>query len=259
MFVMAVCPLLAWQRSSVKNLQKNFLLPAFLSIAAMTLMVMMGLQKAWAVIGYGVIVFLFITHYLEFYRGVRARRKMTSEMPPVALYRLMIKNRRRYGGYVVHIGIAFIAMGIIGSQNYDIETMKTLKLGESLDLEDYRITYEGLDQRTEDINDIVFANLTVFKNGKRLGVYQPEKVFYGNWEEPSSEVALISSVAEDLYIVLSSWEEDGTATFIVKVNPMMNWIWLGSILLVIGSLFAVWNGKYQNITPKYTGVTKEVA
>lgn len=259
MFVMAVCPLLAWQRSSVKNLQKNFLLPAFLSIAAMTLMVMMGLQKAWAVIGYGVIVFLFITHYLEFYRGVRARRKMTSEMPLVALYRLMIKNRRRYGGYVVHIGIAFIAMGIIGSQNYDIETMKTLKLGESLDIEDYRITYEGLDQRTEDINDIVFANLTVFKNGKRLGVYQPEKVFYGNWEEPSSEVALISSVAEDLYIVLSTWEEDGTATFIVKVNPMMNWMWLGSILLVIGSLFAVWNGKYQSITPKYTGVMKEVA
>ena len=193
------------------------------------------------------------------FRSVKARRKMTGEMPLIALYWLMVKNRRRYGGYIVHIGIAFIAMGIIGSQNYETETMKTLKIGESIDIKDYRITYEGLDQRSEGINDIVFANLTVFKDGKRLGVYQPEKVFYGNWEEPSSEVALISSVAEDLYIVLSTWEEDGTGTFIVKVNPMISWLWFGSVLLVIGSVFAVWNGRYQNITPKYTGVMKEVA
>ncbi|PLR99898.1 heme lyase CcmF/NrfE family subunit [Bacillus sp. T33-2] len=259
MFIMAVCPLLAWQRSSIKNLRKNFIIPAFLSIAGMTLMVVLGIQKAWAVIGYGVIIFLFITHYLEFYRGVKARRKMTGEMPVVALYRLMTKNRRRYGGYLVHFGIAFIAMGIIGSQNYDMETMKTLKPGESLDIKDYRVTYEKLDQRTEGINDIVFTDLTVFQNGKRLGVYQPEKVFYGNWEEPSSEVALISSVVEDLYIVLSTWEEDGKATFIVKVNPMMNWLWIGSALIVIGSLFAVWNGKYQHNTPRYSGVTREVA
>ncbi|CAM3803389.1 heme lyase CcmF/NrfE family subunit [Mesobacillus zeae] len=258
MFIMAVCPLLAWQRSTVKNLKKNFIIPAILSLAGMILMVLLGIQKAWAVIGYGVIILLFITHYLEFYRGVKARRKMTKEMPIVALYRLMIKNRRRYGGYIVHIGIAFIAMGIIGSQNYDVETMKTLKAGESLDIKDYRMTYEKLDQRSEGVNDIVYADVTVFKDGKLLGKYEPEKVFYGNWEEPSSEVALHSSIAEDLYIVLSTWEEDGTATFIVKVNPMMSWLWMGSGLVVIGALFAIWNGKHKHITPKYTGAMKEV-
>ncbi|KKK33224.1 cytochrome C biogenesis protein [Mesobacillus campisalis] len=259
MFVMAVCPLLAWQRSSAKNLKKNFLLPSILSLAGMTLMVTLGIQKAWAVIGYGVIIFLFITHYFEFYRGVKARRKMTKERIPTALYKLMTKNRRRYGGYIVHIGIAFIAMGIIGSQNYDVETMKTLKPGESVDIEDYRITYERLDQRSEGINDIVYADLTVFKNGERLGVFQPEKIFYGNWDQPSSEVALQTSIAEDLYMVLSTWEENGTATFIIKINPMISWLWIGSVMVVIGSLFAIWNGRYQNITPKYTGVMKEVA
>lgn len=258
MFVMAVCPLLAWQRSTVKNLKKNFMIPAFLAVTAMILMVILGIQKAWAVIGYGVIALLLITHYLEFYRGVKARRKMTGENPLVALYRLMSKNRRRYGGYMVHLGIAFITMGIIGSQNYDLQTMKTIDLGKSIEIKDYRINYDKLDQRKEGINDIIYADVTVFKDGKRLGTFQPEKVFYGHWDQPSSEVAIISSFKEDLYIVLSAWEDDGRGTFIVKVNPMMNWLWIGSFMIVIGSLFAVWNGKYQNVTPRYTGVRREV-
>jgi cytochrome c-type biogenesis protein CcmF len=184
---------------------------------------------------------------------------MTGEMPLIALYRLMTKNRRRYGGYLVHIGIAFIAMGIIGSQNYDLQTMKTIELGKSIEIKDYKLIYDKLDQRKEGINDIVYADLTVFKNGEKLGSYEAQKVFYGNWEEPSSEVAIISSLKEDLYIVLSAWEDDGRGTFIVKVNPMMNWLWIGSFMIVIGSLFAVWNGRYQNITPRYTGVDKEVS
>ncbi|HEY2422367.1 MAG TPA: heme lyase CcmF/NrfE family subunit [Neobacillus sp.] len=259
MFVMAVCPMLAWQKSSMKNLKKNFLIPAILAVVGMVLMVVLGIQKAWAVIGYGVIILLFVTHYLEFYRGVKARRKMTKENPLVALYRLMIKNRRRYGGYIVHLGIACITMGIIGSQNYDLQTMKTVSLGQSIDIKDYRINYDRLDQKKEGINDIVYADVTVFQNGKKLGKFEPQKVFYGNWDEPSSEVAIISSLKEDLYIVLSAWEDDGKATFVVKVNPMMDWLWIGSFMIVIGALFAVWNGKYQNITPRYTGVRKEVS
>lgn len=259
MFVMAVCPLLAWQKSSIKNLRKNFFIPAVLSVIGMILMLALGIQKAWAVFGYGIILLLFITHFLEFYRGVKARRKMTGENYILALYRLMIKNRRRYGGYLVHIGIAFISMGIIGSQNFDLQTMKTIDLGKSIDIKDYRINYDRLDQKKEGINDIVYADVIVFKDGKKLGNFQPEKVFYGNWEEPSSEVAIISSLKEDLYIVLSTWQDDGKATFIVKVNPMMDWLWIGSFMIVVGALFAVWNGKYQNLTPRYTGVRREVA
>ncbi|MCQ6278057.1 heme lyase CcmF/NrfE family subunit [Bacillus sp. EB600] len=260
MFVMAVCPLLAWQRSSVKNLRKNFLIPAILAVIGMLLMVVLGIQKAWAVIGYGVIILLFITHFLEFYRGVKARRKMTKENTLVALYRLMVKNRCRYGGYMVHLGIAFIAMGIIGSQNYDLQTMKTVGLGNSIEIKDYRINYDRLDQKKENNNDIVYADVTVFKDGKKLGSYEPKKIFYNSTEDqPSSEVTIISSLKEDLYIVLSTWQEDGKATFLVKVNPMMDWLWIGSFMIVIGALFAIWNGKYQNITPRYAGVRKEVS
>lgn len=260
MFVMAVCPLLAWQRSSLKNLRKNFLLPAVIAVAAMILMVVLGLQKAWAVIGYGVIALLLITHFLEFYKGVKARRKMTKENPLVALYRLMIRNRRRYGGYLVHLGIACIVMGIIGSQNYDMQTMKTIPLGSSIDIGAYRINYDRLDQKKENSNDIVYAEVTVFKNGEKLGTYETQKIFYNNTEDqPSTVATIISSLKEDLYITLSSWDDNGKATFTVKVNPMIDWMWIGAFIVVIGALFAVWNGKYQNITPRYTGVRKEVA
>ncbi|HJV16614.1 MAG TPA: heme lyase CcmF/NrfE family subunit, partial [Bacillales bacterium] len=260
MFVMAVCPMLAWQKSSIKNLRKNFVIPAVLAVVGMVLMVVLGIQKAWAVIGYGVIILLLVTHYLEFYRGVKARKKMTGENPLIALYRLMIKNRRRYGGYLVHLGIAFITMGIIGSQNYDLQAMKTVDLGKSIEIKDYRINYDRLDQKKEGNNDIVYADVTVFKNGKRLGSFEPQKVFYPNPDaQPSSEVSIVSSMKEDLYIVLSAWEDDGKATFLVKVNPMMNWLWVGSFMIVIGAMFAIWNGKYQNITPRYTGARKEVA
>lgn len=259
MVVMAICPMLAWQRSSVKNLRKNFLVPAILALIGMTIMVILGMRKAYAVIGYSVILMLLITHFLEFYKGVKARRKMTNESPLVALYHLMIRNRRRYGGYMVHLGIACIAMGIIGSQNYDLQTMKSVDLGKSIDIGHYRLNYERIDQKKEGKNDIVYAQVTVFKDGNKLGTFEPQKVFYGNWDEPSTEVSIISSLKEDLYIVLSTWDNNGKATFLVKVNPMMDWLWIGSFMIVIGALFAVWNGKYQNITPRYTGVRKEVS
>lgn len=151
------------------------MIPAILAVIGMVLMVVLGIQKAWAVIGYGVIILLLITHFLEFYRGVKARRKMTKESPLVALYRLMIRNRRRYGGYIVHLGIAFITMGIIGSQNYDVETMKTVGLGKSIEINNYRLNYERLDQKKEGVNDIVYADVTVFKNGKNSVLFSQKK------------------------------------------------------------------------------------
>lgn len=257
-FVMAVCPLIAWQRSTVKNLRDNFLLPALISLVIIGLLAGLGMRVAYPIIAYGIISFMILTHIVEFYRGVKARRKVTKEAVPVALYWLMVKNRRRYGGYIVHFGIALMAIGIVGS-NFDSETMKTVPKGETIEIEDYVLTYEYLAQRTEGLNDIVFANIHVTKAGKDMGYVQPERVFYGNWEEPSTEVAVLGTLREDLYVVLSAWERDERATFVVKVNPLVRWVWIGSYILVIGSIFAIWPGKYGNVTPRYTGPQRKVS
>lgn len=257
-FVMAVCPLIAWQRSTVKNLRDNFLIPALISLVIVGLLAGLGMRAAYPIISYGIISFMILTHILEFSRGVKARRKVTKEAVPVALYWLMMKNRRRYGGYIVHFGIALMAIGIVGS-NFDSETMKTVPKGGTIEIEDYVLTYEFLSQRSEGINDIVFANIHVSRDGKDMGYIQPERIFYGNWEEPSTQVAVLGNSREDLYVVLSAWEQDERATFVVKVNPLVKWVWIGSVVLVIGSIFAVWSGKYGNITPRYTGPQRKVS
>lgn len=257
-FVMAICPLIAWQRSTMKNLRDNFLIPAIISIVIVGLLVSLGMRAAYPIIAFGLISFMLLTNLLEFYRGVKARRKVTKEAYPIALYRLMVRNRRRYGGYIVHLGIGLMAIGIVGSA-FDSETMKTVPEGGTIEIEDYVLTYEKLSQRSEGINDVVFANLHVQKADQDLGYIQAEKIFYGNWEQPSTEVGIHSTLKEDLYVVLSAWEQDGRATFVVKVNPLVQWVWIGSIVLVIGSLFAVWTGKYGNVTPRYKGPQRKVS
>ncbi|SES42161.1 heme lyase CcmF/NrfE family subunit [Salipaludibacillus aurantiacus] len=257
LFIMAVCPLIAWQRSSMKNIRDNFLIPAVISLAVAAVLVIMGIRNAYPVIAFAIISFMVLTHLVEFIRGTRARRKVTKEAVPVALFRLMIRSRRRYGGYIVHLGIALIAFGIVGS-NFDVERMETLSIGESMEIDRYTLTYENLGQRTEGVNDIVFANIAVEENGRELGYIQPERIFYLNWEEPSTEVAVRSTLREDLYVVLSGWEEDQRATFQVKVNPLVKWIWIGSYVLVIGSIFAIWGGRYGQVTPRYAGPERKV-
>lgn len=257
LFIMAICPLIAWQRSSAKNIVKSFITPAIISIVITILIVALGLRGAYPIIAYGVISFMILTHITEFVRGTKARRKATKESIPVALYNLMIRGRRRYGGYIVHIGIAIIAIGIVG-QNFDVEKLETVALDESIEINDYTLTYEGLNQVKEGVNDVVFANLRVEKDGEDLGYIQPETIFYQNWPEPSTNVAIKSNLQEDLYVVLSAWEEDQRATFKVNVNPLVMWIWIGSVITIIGSLFAIWKGKFGNVVPKYTGPQKKV-
>lgn len=259
MFVMAICPLIAWQRSSLKKLKQNFLVPALLALLVAVVLVAFGMRQAYAIISFSIVAFMMLTHIVEVTRGVKARRTVTKENVFVALYRLMVRNRRRYGGYIVHFGIALIAIGIIGSNNFEVETMKTVAEGESFQFGDYTLTYESLDQRREGFNDIVYATLHVQKGDEDLGRLEAEKVFYPTQDAPATEVALLSRWDEDLYVILSAWESDMRSTFVVRINPLVKWIWAGGFVVIIGTLFAIWNGRYGNITPKYKGAHREVS
>ena len=256
-FLMAVCPLIAWQRASVKNIRDNFLIPALISLVVLGVIAAMGVRDAYPLISFTIIAFALLTHMVEFIRGTRARQKVTKENVAVAFGRLMYRSRRRYGGYVVHLGVILIAFGIVGS-NFDAEQLVTLQEGDTLEIENYLLTYESLDQRRDGLNDIVYATIAVEKNGEDVGYVTPERVFYANWEEPSTNVAVRSTLVEDLYVVLSGWEEDNRATFQVNVNPLVSWIWIGSTVLVLGSLFAILGGRYGQAVPRYAGPQRKV-
>ena len=217
-----------------------------------------GVTQVWPLIGFTVAFFMLFTHIKEFIVGTLARKKMTEENIFTAMYRLMIRNRRRYGGYLVHIGIAFMAIAIVGSQNYEMEKMQTLAPNESMELGDYTFKYTSLQEVQEDLNTVVFATLEVYKDDQLIDTLNPEKIFYQTWETPSTDVAFHSNWKEDIYVTLNGWESDGSATLHIKTIPLMMYMWIGAVILVIGSIFAVWHGRYGNVTPRYTGVQKEV-
>ncbi|KOP83821.1 heme lyase CcmF/NrfE family subunit [Cytobacillus solani] len=243
LLLMAICPLISWQKAVFERFLKNTLAPIIVALLFAGALVAMGVKGIYAIIGLTVTVFMFNVHLAEFWRGVRARRKATKEGFLKAAFQLTRKNQRRYGGYIVHIGIAVIAVGVISSNAYSEEVMKTVNQGESFKVGNYELTFNELTETEERGNGIVAADIDVKYKGKSNGTIHPEKIFYGTWPEPSSEVAIKTNWKEDLYVVLSSWESKEKVTVVVKINPFVSWIWAGGILMMIGTAIALIGGK----------------
>jgi cytochrome c-type biogenesis protein CcmF len=241
--LMAVCPLIAWQKATVERFLKNALWPFAAGITAAIILVAFGIKGVFAIIGLASTVFMFATHIQEFVQGTRARMKAAKENAFTAACRLTKKNQRRYGGYIVHIGIAVVAIGVISSHAYSQEVLKTVETGETIAIGNYELTFKGLDEQTKNGNGIVFAELETVYKGKKAGTIMPEKIFYETWPEPSTEVAIKTNFTEDLYVVLSSWENRDKVTLQVKVNPFVSWIWAGGIIMVLGTAVALIGGK----------------
>lgn len=239
MALMAICPLLAWNNGDFRQIRRPMIITAALSLVIGVLLYIYGIRQLYPLFASLVVIFMIGNHGVAFYQDAKARQNSTGETFLCSLGMIVNKNRRRYGGYIVHLGIAAMALGIIGSSNFSVQTMQTIEIGKSITINNYTLTYDNLREKPVGHRDVVFADMTVTKNNQPIGTVQPEVVFYDNWEQPSTEVALLSFWAEDLYVVLSAWEPDGKATFTVKVNPMMNWIWIGGIIVTLGTLFAM--------------------
>ena len=245
--LMAVCPLIAWQKAKVKRFIKTGQWPFLAGLAAAAALVAAGVEGPFAIIGLGAAVFMFAVHVQEFMFGIRARRKVTKESMFSAAWKLMRKNQRRYGGYIVHIGVAVIAVGVIASHAYSDEMLTTLEKGETARIGDFALTFKGLSERMENGNGIVAADMDISYEGKSAGTVRPEKIFYSTWPEPSSEVAIKTVASQDLYVVLSTWENEDKATFQLKVNPFVSWIWIGGFIMVFGIIVALLGGKTRKL------------
>jgi len=145
-----------------------------------------------------------------------------------------------------------IILGIIGSQGYDLTKQATINVGQTVTVKDYQITYNDLRQKRSGENMIIYADLIVSKADQSIGNMTPQKVFYPTQKQPSTEVALYSTWLEDLYIILTGWEMDGTASLKILVNPLVKWIWTGGYVLILGTIFALWPGRGSSVGGKYT-------
>jgi cytochrome c-type biogenesis protein CcmF len=240
--LMGAAPLLAWRRSGPETLRRNFLIPVVAGLLSVPVMFLLGNRTMGGFVGVGIITFVLAGIVQEYVRGVRARRQSTGEPLPTALVQLVRRNGRRYGGYIVHIGVLMVALGIIGNEFYQSEAEANLKRGESVQVANYTLTYERLDIVDGPNYTELIAPMTVSRNGRVIGEVLPKKHIYDkNPEQPMSEVGLRAGPVEDVYAVLAGWDNSGeTASFKLFVNPLMSWMWVGGIVMMIGVLISAW-------------------
>jgi cytochrome c-type biogenesis protein CcmF len=239
LLLMGIGPLMPWRRASREHLRQNFLIPASCTLIGLAVLFLLGVRDRFALLGFGLCLFVLGTIVQEFTRGALARHSVTGENLLAALGNLIRRNNRRYGGYVVHVGILLIGAGVVGSQVYQQEAQASLNPGESMRLGSYTIVANGVQTTTPPGVRVVDGMLTV--NGEAL---RPQKQFFDNFQnQPSTKVGLRSTPVEDLYVVLSGWdgeEANARVSVAVFVNPLVSWIWFGGVLLLLGTLISLW-------------------
>ncbi len=177
---------------------------------------------------------------MEFCRGTRARQALMGEPAPRALANLIGKNRRRYGGYVIHLGVVMAFVGIAASSAFKLEEQQTIQKGDQVHVGAFTLTYKDMKFVDGPHYSAMLAEIEVAKNGAVVETMFPEKRFYKKQQQPTTEVALRSTLLEDLYLVLGSYDDkSGMMTMIVFVNPLVNWLWLGGLVIVLGTVIVM--------------------
>ena len=237
-FLMGVGPLIAWRRASLDNLKRNFLWPVALGILAAALAFALGVRSLLAALTFATTVFVAVTIAVDFTRATRARLRVGESLLP-AMGGLLVRHNRRYGGFVVHLGILIVALGVMGSHAWSVQTETTLHRGETAELAGYRFRFDGLTAVEESNHFKVVGTFTV-SNGRVLGVLQPAKKFYPQEQAPIAYVDYRLGLREDIYLVLGDFARDGSqATIKLQVNRLVSWIWIGGVVLTLGALLAI--------------------
>jgi cytochrome c-type biogenesis protein CcmF len=253
LFLAGVGPVIAWRKASAKNLRRAFLWPIVVSALAAVSLRLAGVPFGYPHATFVLACFALSTVVQEFWRGVRARQALLHESAPRALGRLVDKNRRRYGGYIIHIGIISVFVGVAASSGFRIETTKTLKAGEEMDAGKFRLRYERITTEEDAHMSRLAAVVSVWRNGEQIATLTPEKRFYKKPQQPATEVAMRSTLTEDLYLVLGSYDPpSGIATIQAYVNPLVAWLWLGGIIMGLGTVITMWPSAAERRQPAYT-------
>ncbi|MFN8481755.1 MAG: cytochrome c-type biogenesis CcmF C-terminal domain-containing protein [Anaerolineae bacterium] len=238
--LMGIAPMTSWGRATLRKLVRNLAKPFIVSGVITLALFLLGLHGP-ALIAYAIIVFVLAVHVDEFYSGSRVYRAATGANWLQALVATVRRNRRRYGGYIVHLGILVIAIGVVASNVFQLDRQATLRKGETLTVGEFNVQYQDMQGLAFPDRDVTVALVRVSQNGKDLGILMPSQDLYRATNQPQTEVAIRRSPTEDLYIVLGGWEAKGeTATFKVFVNPLVSWVWGGGLVVVLGILVAAW-------------------
>jgi cytochrome c-type biogenesis protein CcmF len=240
LFLTGVGPLLAWRKSSLANLRDQFLWPGLGFVVTGSVTRAFGIPFWAAGLCFALCAFVTVTILQEFVRGASVRRRATGTDVFTALIGLFVRSRRRYGGYIIHIGIVLAFLGFAGN-TFQREQDVTLKPTQQVDVGRYTVGYKGLTVTDDGEKQMVTAEMEVLRDGRAFDEMYPARWFFRNHEsEPTTEVALRRTPGEDVYVVLAGYDPaTQVAEFKVILNPLVNWIWLGVGVMIIGTFIAL--------------------
>lgn len=239
LLLMGICPLIGWRRATPGNLIRNFLYPVGAALGLMVALFALGVRDGMALFALGVSAFVFAAILLEWFRGTRARARTRSQNWLSAFGGLVWANKPRYGGYVIHVAIVMGAVGIVGSSFFKAEVSATLAPGEKVDIGQYTLKYEGLRDYSTVDRQVSAAVLTVYNGEKFVDSLSTERSFYPYFNQTMTEVAIRTTLLEDIYVIYTG-SEGQSASFKIIINPLEVWIWIGGVVTALGMVIAFW-------------------
>jgi len=226
LLVTGLCPLLAWGKTSLKGILNNFLLPFVLALLGGGLLFLLRVRSLYSLISFFLSIFALVSIIQEFLRAVLRGNFLS----------LFWTNRRRYGALIIHLGVVSLFIGIAGSAFNSVKEV-TLRKGESVEVKNYTFKYEDFARNDSPLAHINRTVLGVYKNGKKISTLTPEKNYDRSYEQWFAEVAVHTNFKEDIYAILGGADPDGAmAGFKIQVNPLVLWVWLGGIIITLGTV-----------------------
>lgn len=240
LFLTGIGPLLAWRKTSPGSLVYQFAWPLGLAVTTAAGLYLIGFSVWVSGLCFALCAFVLGTISQEFVRGGLVRREVTGTDLLTAMVGLVMRSRRRYGGYIVHVGIVLMFLGFAGA-GFKQERQVLLSPGESVEVGRFEVRHDRLSESDDGQKQMITAHLTVLRDGEEAGALYPARWFYRKHEsEPTTEVAMRRSISEDLYVTLATYDvAEQSAAFQVTVNPLVNWIWLGFALMAFGTGIAL--------------------
>ncbi len=230
--------MVAWRKPSVTSLRRQLALPLIAGTATVLALARSGVRSAGALFAMSLCSFVAVATIAEFAQGARAHRGRGPFGYIVGLRRVVGRNRRRYGGYVVHLGVVLIFLGLSGSAFKQTWTGQ-LRPGQSFEIGTFTIAYKSSDIRVTDEKMINMAIMQVSENGKVVKTLRPQRNFHLQQRQPQSEIGLMSTLSRDLYLVLTNMDRERTVTIKAWVNPLVAWIWLGGAVMTLGMIVII--------------------
>lgn len=245
LLLMGIIPLIGWGGATLAKLGRKLVGPLVFTLIVALFAYIVGVRDVIPLFGYALIALVVATTAGDLYWSARARQKNTREPFHLASARLLSRNRRRYGGYLIHLSVMVLAIGIIGSRAYSTDETSALSKGQSFITQGYTLKFENIAGNIPDGEGILtLATVGVYEGGNRIATLQPGNVFYSRQQQPETEPAIYHDppfFRRDLYLIINGWTNNfDTVSFRAYVNPMINWVWFGGVLFLLSTIVTLW-------------------